>query len=440
MSRAGAPFIVVLLVGLLIRAVLVAGPSDYVLFGDAADYVRHSKSISGSLEYPHSIDGPDGGSTAFRPPLYPLYLGAVRFVVPDAQAVNAARLGQALLGMVAPALIALICLRLWGRRVALAAFTVAALYPPWIVLNAAVLSETLFLVFELGAVAALVEARTSARALRWIAAAGVLIGLAALTRTVGAALLVPALVAVVLAARGRGRRSALVPAAVLVLAAVVTVAPWTVRNAATLDAFVPVSTEGGHTLAGAYNETVGAYPLDERLWQPPWSAPDLAHLYWRPGYAERAVAAAKPPGRLPREWRTDLPEPELEHELRGEALDYMGDRPGYVARKVAFNTATLFAMRGPGNMRPSFEEKAVRPAWLMDAGTWAFYVVVALAVFAVAAGHARGAPAWLWIVPLVFVPAVAIDSLTRFRAPVDAVLLMLAGVGLAALTRRRAPR
>ena len=60
-----------------------------------------------------------GGPTAFRPPLYPLFLGAVYAVTGDS--ITAARLLQALLGVAAVGLLGVIAWQLWGRRVALIA-------------------------------------------------------------------------------------------------------------------------------------------------------------------------------------------------------------------------------------------------------------------------------------------------------------------------------
>jgi hypothetical protein len=63
------------------------------------------------------------------------------------------------------------------------------------------------------------------------------------------------LVALVIAAREMRRdwRCSLLPAAVFLAAALVVIAPWTIRNAVALDRFVPISTGGGQVLfAGTY--------------------------------------------------------------------------------------------------------------------------------------------------------------------------------------------
>jgi Dolichyl-phosphate-mannose-protein mannosyltransferase len=98
--------------------------------------------------------------------------------------VQAARVVQALLGTLTVALIGLIALQLWGRAVALTALGVAAVFPPLIVVGAALLSEVLFVPLMLGAVAAVLAGRDSP-GLRWPLVAGLLFGAAVMTRSAG---------------------------------------------------------------------------------------------------------------------------------------------------------------------------------------------------------------------------------------------------------------
>src|SRR5205085_2687380 len=82
-------------------------------------------------------------------------------------------------------LVALIALRLWGRRVAVVALWIAAIAPPLVVLSTALISEALFVPLVLAAVLTALKARDAQRQYRWVIATGVLLGLAALTRTNG---------------------------------------------------------------------------------------------------------------------------------------------------------------------------------------------------------------------------------------------------------------
>jgi 4-amino-4-deoxy-L-arabinose transferase-like glycosyltransferase len=420
-----------LLLGLLLRIGVVLDSRPYELLGDAYDYRRHALSIANRLEYPRSLDGPDGGPTAFRPPLYPIFL-APFYEIGGRDATDAVRLAQAGLGVLVAALIGLIAWRLWGRRVGLVALGLASLFPPFMFTGAAVLSETLFLALLLGACAAALEARRSAHRLRWAVAAGVLCGLVALTRSNGAVLIVP-LAFALFGPRERGWRLGLLPVAALVGAAALTVAPWTVRNAIVLDSFVPVSTQGGHTLAGAFNETVRRADAE---WAPPWALPDFAHLYWRPRFRRLALAKPEPPGGTPREWRTDLPEPELDRKLSSAARDHMLDHPLYVLDRIGSNTVELFQLKGPRKAHISPEETALHAPWPRRAATYGFYPVLVLALLGAFTAQARRAPRWLWLVPVLFLPVVLIHAFIRFRAPIDAFLIMLAAIALVALGDR----
>jgi hypothetical protein len=73
----------ILLVALMLRLAVVLDSRPYLLVGDSFDYARHGQSIAEDLQYPPSLDGPDGGATAFRPPLYPLFLAPFYAIAGD---------------------------------------------------------------------------------------------------------------------------------------------------------------------------------------------------------------------------------------------------------------------------------------------------------------------------------------------------------------------
>src|SRR5262249_45529527 len=143
----------------------------------------------------------------------------------------AARLAQAVLGTVIAVLIGAIALRLWGRRTGLIALALAAVYPPLILFSGALMTEPLLIALLLGSVVALLDRR--------LIVAGVLAGLAVLTRSNAILLLAPLAVGA-LVARPHRR---LLHAAAFVAIALAVVSPWTIRNAVAFHAFVPVSTE-----------------------------------------------------------------------------------------------------------------------------------------------------------------------------------------------------
>ena len=104
-------------------AVILASP-EYMPAFDSADYARHAESIGGGDGFPESVFTADESPSAFRPPVYPYLLGAVHAVFGEVE--DAGRVVGALLGVLAVLLVYLVAVRLFDRRVALAAGAVAA--------------------------------------------------------------------------------------------------------------------------------------------------------------------------------------------------------------------------------------------------------------------------------------------------------------------------
>src|SRR3712207_1047136 len=73
------PLLAILILALLVRVGAVALTPDYMPLFDARDFDRHAASIADGDGYPPPQLG-TVGPTAFRPPVYPLTLGAVQAV------------------------------------------------------------------------------------------------------------------------------------------------------------------------------------------------------------------------------------------------------------------------------------------------------------------------------------------------------------------------
>ena len=175
----------------------------------------------------------------FHPPLYPYFLAALNAMFGSLLAIKVV---QALIGSLLIPAVFRIASAVSGPRAGVVAAGLVAFYPEMIWYSAHFWCETLFLSLVWWAVERLLVAdlRDSRRA---AIAAGILIGLAILTRETVLYLL--PLGALWVFAR-RPRRAAL--AGLVVAGSLALVLPWTVRNWIQFDSFIPVSTGGGLNL------------------------------------------------------------------------------------------------------------------------------------------------------------------------------------------------
>ena len=393
---------VIIAVALAARIGVLIGTPGYQPLADSLDFNRHATSIAAGDGYPDTQLAKGGGPTAFRPPLYPLALAGAYEVTSGGW--NVGRLLQALLGTIGVALVGLVAWQVWGKRVALLSMALAAIAPPLLIPGAALLSEPLFLVLELAAIAAVLEHRRGGHRYRWVVAAGVLAGLAILTRTNGT-VMVPALAAGAWIVRPRFSARSLAQPAVLVLAAALTIVPWTIRNAVTMDAFIPVSTQTGYTIAATYNDAARTDPL----------FPSAPH------YKSEYTPLLENPA---------FDEVELGQRLEERASKYMRDHPGYVLQTGWRNTGRALHLDGLDVARTSARALDI-PRWLADTGVISFYLLGVLALLGAFVPAARRAPLFVWAVPiLLFASAVVISGKTRYRVVADPFLIMLAALAL----------
>lgn len=407
---------------LLVRVIVVLTTGQYAPQTDAADYDRIAVSLAQHNRFPSSVLTLDGGPTAFRAPLFPIALGAVYKVVGVGSAASrweAGRLLEAALGAITVALTALIALRLWDRRAALLAGAIAAVYPPLILVGSSLMTESLFIPLALASVLSALLARDGPHRWRWSLAAGVLAACAALTRSNGILLLVP-IVFLVWHGRPRLRWAAVREPLVVLIAAVVTLVPWTIRNEHVFHTLVPITTESGYLFAGTYNQYAAHRRDYPTMWVPP---------------VVEAVQVLRHDLRLNEE--------QLSSRLETVAIDYIRAHPTSVLRVAYWSALRLLNLTGIGVERWAALYEAYPPT-LAELSVYAFWALGVLVLGALLARAVRRAPAAFWFCPVVlFAPNLLIAGLTRYRSPVDPFLIMIAALGLLAawdrlLARRRA--
>jgi 4-amino-4-deoxy-L-arabinose transferase-like glycosyltransferase len=410
-----AVVVLAMVLALGVRVAIIAGTPGFAPRFDAVDYVDDAVSIATTGGYPDvcRCEIPGGGPTAFRPPAYPYLLaGAFKLlgVARQHSRLTVARVVAALLSMALVALIALIGARLWSRPVGALAAVFAAVYPPFLMVDSSTLSESLFIPLELAGILAVIELRRSRGAYWWAAVAGLSAGLAALTRGNGLILLIPFAVAAA-SATGRARRDKARTTALLVAVAIASIAPWTVRNAEQLHAFVPVTTEAGYTLDGLFN----SYSYAHRM---VWSVPVRDAV---------ALFRVHPP---PKEsaWSGDL---------ISDALHFIGRHPASVPEAGFWNTLRLFDLYQPGYDR-LINDGLGTDHFVTHLAVYSVYPLLLLAIAAMPLGVARRLPGFIWLMlGLLLVTTVfATVGTVRYRLPIDPILLLLAAATLVELARR----
>lgn len=405
----------VALLALLVRVVVVLATPHFVPQTDAADYDREAVSLVEHGVFPNSLLAPSGGPTAFRPPTFPILLAGVYEISgtgSQSARWRAGRLAEAVLGALTAALVCLIALRLFGTASALVAGAIAAVYPPLVLIGSSLMSESLFIPLLLAAVLSALVGRESPHTYRWALLAGLLVGLAALTRSVGIAIALP-VVLLLWNRRPRWSWPSAAPPLAMLATVLVTLVPWTIRNLVVMHSFVPVSTENGFALAGTYNAVARARRDYPALWAPPviqLAAVAKAH----PRYNEAQVSSS----------------------LTSVGLHFIEAHPGYLAVVAFWSAIRMLDLQGPGLERYASTFEAY-PPWLATVSVYAFWFVAALALAGAATRMARRPPLALWLAPgVLFVVTILFSGGTRYRAPEDPFVVMLAALGLLATWRR----
>ena len=139
--------------------------------------------------------------------------------------------------------------------------------------------------------------------------------------------------------------------------ALLTVSPWTIRNAVVFDRFIPVSTQLGSALAGTYNEQARADKENPASWRSIGHVPSYRELYAR---------------------LTVIPEPEVEDILSERSKDFIREHPEYVGKVALWTTLRTFELGGLDWSRHTAGTISVAPGWA-NAGVFCFWIFALLA-------------------------------------------------------------
>jgi 4-amino-4-deoxy-L-arabinose transferase-like glycosyltransferase len=266
------------LLGLFVRAYVVVNP-----VANPADDSHAYYAISKALYEEGSFGGPEFRDSSDWSPGAP-FLYAASFYATGGAREGTARIVEALLGVATILVVFALGRRLGGRELGrwvglFAAFAVAV-YPPFIHTTGELMSEPPAMLTLPAAILAFLWAsdrqanalvpgmREQVRSVWPWGVPGVLFGLTAMFRPeyllVGAAFVVLAFIRIAWlrtgSGDGRNWTGGLAAAAVLLVALVLPILPWTIRNLVVLDRLVPISTGGGKALyVGTYLPADGEY-------------------------------------------------------------------------------------------------------------------------------------------------------------------------------------
>jgi 4-amino-4-deoxy-L-arabinose transferase-like glycosyltransferase len=355
-----------------------------------------------------------GGPTARWPPGYSTLLGGLYAAIGVHPV--AGELLNALIGAATVVLLMLAVERAIDRRTAIVAGMVLAVLPGPILWTDVLVAETLYTALFVLALLVLVHARPT---VRWMIAIGLLIGLGALVR--GEAL-TWVLLPIVLFWNQLPRRELVRSIAAVAGSAALVMAPWTIRNAVVMDAFVPVATNASQTL-------------------------------WSGHHAGATGAQTYPPADYDLQFASELPDRELESSkaLRNDAVEYLITHPVrelelIPLKLIHLNRGDSYVLDwvnapGDGEAPPLSPIAAERVGVLADAG---YFGLLAVTVFG---GWWLGRAFWRRpigrLITVSFVTALFLYGFLyygnyRYRLPYEPLMAVVAAAFVTQVAGRRA--
>jgi 4-amino-4-deoxy-L-arabinose transferase-like glycosyltransferase len=300
--------LLILLAGAIVRLGLWAWFRDVpIQIWDEKDYNALATMLAEHGEFAFH----PGAPTSIRPPLYPAVVAGI-YRVAGVENIQAVRLFQAALSLLNVVVLCRLGAEAASPRTGLWLAALYAFYPTLLGFNNLLLTEVLFTFWLTTACYGVVRYYRGGR-IGWLALAGLLLGLGALTRSV--LWLSPPLLACYVLLTGEGTfRRRLLAGGVLLAAFAATIAPWSLRNTRLQRTFVTIDTMSGRNLMmGNYAHT----PL-YRSW-------DAIALEGEKSWLHQLNQAHPLPG--------GLTQGQLDKLAFKEGLRFMAENPGLTAQR-----------------------------------------------------------------------------------------------------------
>jgi len=366
--------------------------------------------------------------TAEYPPLFPALLSVPSYL--GATSVDSQRLFLCFVGAGTVVLVGFLGRRVGGPIVGLVAAAIAAVYPMLFLGEAVLMAECLF-AFLVAAMLLLAYRAADAPSPLRFAVLGLVIGLTALTRAEGLLFAVVLVIPLALGIRSLATKQRVLLAGVAAAVAVLTVLPWTIRNAVRLHAFVPISNNIGTAVDGANCDLT-------------YSGAQIG--LWRETFTTFGDAARRRPqaeacfeGFDIR--RRDFDEADVANFHRSSGITYARRHLSRAPLVVAVRELRTWGLYAP-RQQIEFESLEGRPRRWQGVGTVMYWVLLPLAVAGTVLLVRRRARVWPLVSTAVVVSVTT--ALTygqqRFRTAAEPAIVVLAAVALGAVLARRRPR
>ncbi len=400
-------------VGLAIRVFYaVEWRIDRPLGGDALFYHGAANLLAGGRGFVNPYVFVDDGilrQAADHPPLQTVYLAAWSFM--GLRSATAHIFASVVLGTATIVIGALAGRAIGGARLGVLAAAFLAVYPNVWRHDALVMAETPAMFATLLTV--WLAYRYLARPSAWrLVAVGAAVGLGALARSELLLLSLLLVVPLALLTRDEPLRRRVGWLAAAAGGCVVVLAPWTVANLVRFDHPVLLSSQAEVTFATAncestyYGELVG---------------------YWDLSCADRLLEQAG----------LEAQDPAAADLLRDEGTTFVRDNLDRVPAVVAARLGRLVGLYRPHQQAAIDVFLEGNTNAVAQAGRWTLYPMMALSVAGALVLRRRRTPIYPIVAPIgvVVISVVVLYTATRFRAPADAVMCLLAAAAVDGLVR-----
>lgn len=390
--------------------------SCFRLAGDATYYHVQGQLLGDGHLFAHPywfLQTHQLADSASHPPGYSTFLGLLAAIGLDSATTQ--RLASGLLGVATVVVIGLLARRLAGPRAGLLAAGAAALYPMLWINDGMLQAESLYALL-IGVLLLLAHRFWDQPTPRRMAALAAVTGAAALTRTEGIFFFVVPVALLAVRLPDRAWRDRLRVLGVGAGVGALVLAPWVTFNLARFEKPVFLTNSAGSVMSDASCDSTyyGEYI----------------------GYHANCIGT-DPPLEL-----DDADESVREAELLDDSDDYFYDHLSRLPVVAVARVARVFDVFKPG-------QNVFLNWWLegrgkaaSTAGLWAYYALIPFGAYGAVLLHRRGVtliPALSTVVVVALAAAISF-GITRYRVPVDVALVVLAGVGVDGLLRRRSAR